>query len=140
VCGDDELGFGVSYYEEPFAFVRGQRNPINFNVNHSGNHGLIAFAYEGRVGVYVEEFDPTHKSELPVESAFTPAERFDLDSGEKRIGIYCSTKMQPCVRLPARGGIQGVFTHWSNWLKCWRWCRRKPAPCRESGNFGQGLH
>lgn len=79
---NDELQFGVSYYEKPFAIMRGERCPINFNVSHSGNHGLIAFASEGRVGVDVEEFDPGRKLELLVESAFTPAERTELNSAE----------------------------------------------------------
>ena len=35
--------------------VRGKPANINFNVSHSGEHGLIAVAAEGRLGVDVEE-------------------------------------------------------------------------------------
>ena len=90
-CRNDELGFGVSYYEKPFALVRGERHPISFNVSHSGNHGLIAVTARGRVGVDVEELDARRKLELLIESAFTPAERSDLDSVEgtdRRILFY----------------------------------------------------
>lgn len=91
-CGSDELGFGVSYYEKPFALVRGERHPISFNVSHSGNHGLIAVTARGRVGVDVEELDPKRKLELLIESAFTAAERADLDSvegTERRRLFFC---------------------------------------------------
>ena len=81
-CGNDELEFGASYYEKPFAIVRGKPHPIGFNVSHSGSHGLIGIAPGGRVGVDVEEFDPRRKLGPLIESAFTPAELTDLESVE----------------------------------------------------------
>ena len=78
-CGNDELEFGSGYYEKPFAIVRGERRPTGFNVSHSGRHGLIAVASGGRVGVDVEELDPRRNLDTLIDSAFTAAERGDLD-------------------------------------------------------------
>lgn len=54
-CDNRELAFEVSEYGKPFALVRGEGASIGFNVSHSGSHGLIALAEQGRVGVDVEE-------------------------------------------------------------------------------------
>ena len=81
-CRNDELEFGVGYYEKPFAIVRRERRPIGFNVSHSGRHGLIAVASGGRVGVDVEELDPRRNLDTLIDSVFTAAERADLDSAE----------------------------------------------------------
>lgn len=54
-CDNRDLAFEVSEYGKPFALLRGERAPIGFNVSHSGSHGLIALAEQGRVGVDVEE-------------------------------------------------------------------------------------
>ena len=82
-CRNDDLAFGVSYYEKPFAIVRGKPHPIGFNISHSGSHGLIGIASGGRVGVDVEEVDTGRKLELLTDTAFTPAEQSELDSVEE---------------------------------------------------------
>lgn len=82
-CRNDELGFGVSYYEKPFAIVQGESHPVCFNVSHSGKRGLIGIADRGRVGVDLEEIDSQRNIELLVDSAFTPAERTVLNLVEE---------------------------------------------------------
>ncbi len=48
-----ELRFEYGEHGKPRAVVPGRRPP-SFNVSHSGDHGLIAFAPSGRVGVDLE--------------------------------------------------------------------------------------
>ncbi len=54
-CRNERLAFGASDHGKPYALVQGEPAPISFNVSHSGEHGLIALAEEGRLGVDVEE-------------------------------------------------------------------------------------
>ena len=54
-CKNSQLSVGVSDYGKPFALLDGSPAPVSFNVSHSGNHGLIAFAQKKRLGVDVEE-------------------------------------------------------------------------------------
>ena len=54
-CANDRLTFCASQYGKPSALVDGALAPVSFNVSHGGNHGLIAVASGGRIGVDVEE-------------------------------------------------------------------------------------
>ncbi len=69
-CLNSELTFGEGVHEKPFALVNGSPAPVSFNLSHGGNHGLVALADEGRVGVDVEE--RTHRRDFDrlIEAAF----------------------------------------------------------------------
>ena len=54
-CVSERLTFGTSSYGKPFAEVDEIPHSIRFNVSHSANHGLIAVAPRGRIGVDIEE-------------------------------------------------------------------------------------
>ena len=54
-CENGQLAFETSRHGKPFATVDGVPVPESFNVSHSGDHGLIAFAPAGRLGVDIEE-------------------------------------------------------------------------------------
>ncbi len=54
-CENERLSFGAFEHGKPFGLVDGSAAPVSFNVTHSGKHGLIAFAPQGRLGVDVEE-------------------------------------------------------------------------------------
>lgn len=54
-CENPELTIGISEFGKPHALVAGRRVLVEFNVSHSGSHGLIALSHQGRVGVDVEE-------------------------------------------------------------------------------------
>ena len=54
-CENGQLTIGSSEFGKPHASVSGRRVVAEFNVSHSGSHGLIAFSHRGRVGVDVEE-------------------------------------------------------------------------------------
>ena len=52
---NSQLAFGESRYGKPYALLGHRHVPISFNLSHSGEHGLIAVAPHGQLGVDVEE-------------------------------------------------------------------------------------
>lgn len=91
-CNNDELAFDTSSYGKPFALVGGTPVPISFNVSHSGKHGLIAFAPEGRIGVDVEERVTRHDLDGEIQTVFAPGERAELASasGDEKVHLFFS--------------------------------------------------
>ncbi len=81
-CGNEELSFGASDHGKPFALVGGSRAPISFNVSHSGRHGLIALAPQGRIGVDVEDRMARRDMDGDIRLLFAPGERAGLASAE----------------------------------------------------------
>ena len=79
-CRNDDLVIRTLEHGKPFALVEGSVAPISFNVSHSGNHGLIALASKGRLGVDVEE--RSHRRDLDAisETVFSPGEQAELAS------------------------------------------------------------
>ena len=57
-CRNSQLTFGATRHGKPFALTGGVPTSISFNVSHSGKHGLIGIAPQGRLGVDVEERTP----------------------------------------------------------------------------------
>ena len=49
-CENMQLEFETAEYGKPMALVDGMPVSVSFNVSHSGEHGLIAIAPEGRLG------------------------------------------------------------------------------------------
>lgn len=83
-CRNDDLGFGFSEHDKPFATVSGRRAPISFNVSHSGKHGLIALAHRGRVGVDVEELVPSRNLEILIGAVLGPNEQAEVTAARGR--------------------------------------------------------
>ena len=79
-CRNDELAFEISPYGKPFAMVRDQPAAISFSVSHGAEHGLIAVAPRGRLGVDVEERATRRRLDLLVEAALGSEERAELAS------------------------------------------------------------
>ena len=79
-CRTDELAFEVSTHGKPFAMVRDQPSGIEFSVSHAGEHGLIAFAREGRLGVDIEDRATRRRLDLLVEAALGAEERAEVAS------------------------------------------------------------
>ena len=77
-CRNDRLAFGTTGHGKPFALVDGVPAPVSFNVSHSGRHGLVGIAPQGRLGVDVEERIPRFDLEGIGEIVFGPWERTDL--------------------------------------------------------------
>lgn len=79
-CPNKSLAFQAAEHGKPFALIEGQPVSISFNVSHSGNHGLIAVAPSGRLGVDVEERAPRKKLENLIEGVFSPREQAELEA------------------------------------------------------------
>ena len=79
-CPNESLAFQAANHGKPFALVDGLPASISFNVSHSGNHGLIAVAPTGRLGVDVEERAPRRNLENLIEGVFSPREKAELES------------------------------------------------------------
>ena len=77
-CSNEQLTFEESQHGKPSAAVHGRIAPISFNVSHSGNHGLLAFAPSGRIGVDVEERVYNRHIDLLCETVLGPNERTEI--------------------------------------------------------------
>jgi 4'-phosphopantetheinyl transferase len=91
-CNNDELAFDTSNYGKPVALVCGIPASISFNVSHSGKHGLLAFAPEGRIGVDVEERVTRHDLDGEIRTVFAPGERAELAlaHGDRKVHLFFS--------------------------------------------------
>lgn len=87
-CRNEHLTFGASRHGKPFARVRGEPAPVSFNVSHSGEHGLIAFAPDGRLGVDVEERVARRDLDVLIEAVLGPDEQAEVRSAEGRRKIH----------------------------------------------------
>ena len=89
-CRNQQLALRAAQHGKPFATVDGKRAAIDFNVSHSGGHGLIALAPEGQVGIDVEERVPLGNLELLAEAVLGPNEQAEVmaASGAKRLHLF----------------------------------------------------
>ena len=83
-CTNGVLSFGELRYGKPIALVNGEAARVGFNVSHSGRHGLIAVAPEGRLGVDVEQRTARRDFDRLIEAAFGPNEQADLKLERRR--------------------------------------------------------
>lgn len=109
-CRNEQLAFEVNSYEKPFAVVQGAPAPISFNVSHSGNHGLIAFAPQGRLGVDIEQRVPRADMDGLIETVFGPDERADLAAAhsERKVHLFFSFWTMKEALIKALG--MGLYT------------------------------
>lgn len=77
-CNHQQLAFGATKYGKPFAIVDKKPNPISFNLSHSHNHGLIALAPKGRLGVDIEDRVPRDDLDELAKSVLGPDEQRDF--------------------------------------------------------------
>lgn len=82
-CGNEQLAFGAFEFGKPFAVLGGEMAPVSFNVSHSGDHGLIAYAPEGWLGVDIEERVARADLDGLMEAVLSPVERDELASGSE---------------------------------------------------------
>jgi len=79
-CSNGELSFGYLEHGKPFAIVNGVPSPANFNVSHSGRHGLIAFAKQDALGVDLEVRRPGRDFDGIGSRVYGPQERLALSA------------------------------------------------------------
>ena len=83
-CDNERLSFGEGEHGKPFALVNSTPVQISFNVSHSDNHGLIAVAPGGQLGVDVEQRAARRDFNRLIEAAFGPNEQSDLKLEQAR--------------------------------------------------------
>lgn len=96
LCGhlnvpNDRLGFATAKRGKPFAKVDGKPVSAGFNVSHSGEHGLIAVAPDGQVGVDIEVRSPRRTLENLIKGVLSAQEQVELarlDEGQKLFVFY----------------------------------------------------
>ncbi len=82
-CRNEQLTFDTAEFGKPFALVDREPASISFNVSHSGQHGLIAVASHGRLGIDVEERAKGIDFEGIGTMVFGPRERIDLANAKR---------------------------------------------------------
>ena len=129
-CDNEQLTFGAYEFGKPVAILHGEVAPVSFNVSHSGSHGLIALAPDGRLGVDVEERGERKGLDGLIAAALTPVEQAELAAADERqklhgflrawtlkeavikaVGLGISMSMADLETPPAirRGASGGVF-------------------------------
>ncbi len=113
-CSNDELSFRASKYGKPFALVGGVPASIAFNVSHSGQHGLIALAPEGRIGVDVEEISARKDIDGDIRLLFSPGERARLNraDGRRQLELFWSlwTMKEALVKASGTGLVRDTVS------------------------------
>lgn len=111
-CSSGQLAFAVSAYGKPHARVDGAAAPVSFNVSHSGEHGLIAFASRGRIGVDVQVRAPRRNLDLLIEGVMSSRERAELAElrGDDRLRLFSAlwTVKEALSKARGRGLSMGV--------------------------------
>ena len=92
---NSELKIYADRNEKPTATVGGQSVLIQFNVSHSIDHGLLAFARHGRIGVDIEN----------------PSRRPNID--EILYSVFSSKEQVLLKHTPARNKRQLFFRLWT---------------------------
>ena len=89
-CNNHQLALGASEHGKPFATVDRLKATVAFNVSHSGQHGLIAVAPRGTVGVDVEERAAQRNLDVLIDAVLGPRERADVmaASGRQKLEVF----------------------------------------------------
>ena len=81
-CANNDLRFIAQEHGKPAALLGATPVVASFNVSHSGDHGLVAFAPSGRLGVDVEERQRRHDPDGPIRDVFTAREQAAMAAAE----------------------------------------------------------
>ena len=89
-CSNRELSFGYLKHGKPFAKVNGVPSGANFNLSHSGRHGLIGFAKRDGLGVDLEVRVPGRDFDGIGSSVYGPWERLALSgaAGSEKTDLF----------------------------------------------------
>ena len=89
-CENEDLAFASSPFGKPIGLERGAPAAVSFNVSHSGDHGLVAYAPTGRLGVDVEERDGRRNLDMLINTVFTCDEKAAIRSrqGPRRVHLF----------------------------------------------------
>ena len=127
-CANHELHFGASSYGKPYAIVGGIDAPVEFNVSHSGNHGLIALGRGYRLGIDLEEFTTERKLPGLIEAVMGPEEQAELADLPDSEALYRFYRLWTCKEALVKALGTGFSTDISRF--------QVPADLRLGRNVG----
>lgn len=110
-CDNADLQFPEGTNGKPFATVKGDCVSLEFNVSHSGDHGLIALRENHAVGIDIEIRRQRRDIELLVSTVMSPTEQaiFASFSDEQRRKFFFDYWTVKEAVLKATGfGLSGV--------------------------------
>ncbi len=110
-CSNDDLKFGATDQEKPYALIRNEPIQFGFNVSHSGDYGLIAIGEAPALGVDVE-FRRRHPNlDLLVSTVLSPDEKAQIESvsnlGEKNSLFFDFWTVKEAVLKAVGVGMSG---------------------------------
>ena len=110
-CSNDDLKFGATDQEKPYALIRNEPIQFGFNVSHSGDYGLIAIGKTPALGVDVE-FRRHHPNlDLLVSTVLSPDEKAQIASvsglGEKNNLFFDFWTVKEAVLKAVGVGMSG---------------------------------
>ncbi len=110
-CSNDDLKFGATDHDKPYALVRNEPIEFGFNVSHSGNHGLIAVGETPALGVDIE-FRRCHRNlDLLVSTVLSHAEKAQIasvkDLGDKNSLFFDFWTVKEAVLKAVGLGMSG---------------------------------
>ena len=110
-CSNNDLKFGATDQEKPYALVRNEPIEFGFNVSHSGDYGLIAIGEAPALGVDVE-FRRHHRNlDLLVSTVLSPDEKTQIasvsDLGEKNSLFFDFWTVKEAVLKAVGIGMSG---------------------------------
>ncbi len=110
-CSNDDLKFGATDQEKPYALIQNEPIQFGFNVSHSGDYGLIAIGESPILGVDVE-FRRHHPNlELLVSTVLSPDEKAQIasvsDLGEKNSLFFDFWTVKEAVLKAVGVGMSG---------------------------------
>ncbi|MYG93374.1 MAG: 4'-phosphopantetheinyl transferase superfamily protein [Acidimicrobiia bacterium] len=106
-CSNEALAFKLNEHGKPFALVGGCVLFESFNVSHSGDHGLIALASRGCLGVDVEERAPRRNLGALIDGVCSAREQAELKSLDDRQRLHAFFRLwtikEALVKAHGRG-------------------------------------
>lgn len=110
-CWNNDLKFGTTDHDKPYAFVGNDPIEFGFNVSHSGDYGLIAIGETPALGVDVE-FRRHHPNlDLLVSTVLSPDEKAQIasvnDLGEKNNLFFDFWTVKEAVLKAVGVGMSG---------------------------------
>ena len=110
-CSNDDLKFGATDHDKPYALVRNEPIEFGFNVSHSGDHGLIAIGETPALGVDIEIRRHHRNLDLLVSTVLSADEKAKIasvsDRGEKNGLFFDFWTVKEAVLKAAGVGMSG---------------------------------
>ncbi len=106
-CDPHAIRFRTNNYGKPSLDLTQHEHSLRFNLSHSHEMALLAFAYDRELGVDIEYMRDIEDYDRLARVSFSPNERQvlrELDNDEKRQGFYnCWTRKEAYIKARGMG-------------------------------------